>query len=253
MVVVAPHNSQARREKSCLLLWHFWYRNMPSGRKRVFASRPSIASLGVSSKRPQRPTDNPHGHPRQHFVCHVCHFHALDASGLLQHASVSTHCSQTFNSNSSILAGIENVDEPQFPPMDINSDNDFDNDGFLDESSSRDGELLRDGNDGDGGEEAMPDMVVRARALSHMTNWSCSSDEEASDEADDDEEEQEAATKNNDKYEYYEEKDFPASPDDNAHVLLADLCRRLRTPLYGYDKILRWAQEAHLSGYTSQL
>ena len=31
----------------------------------------------------------------QPFVCHVCHFSALDNSGLLQHLSVSPHCSMS--------------------------------------------------------------------------------------------------------------------------------------------------------------
>jgi hypothetical protein len=50
-------------------------------------------------------------------------------------------------------------------------------------------------------------------------------------------------------YEFHEETDFPSSPDDAAHVFLADLCRRIRAPLYAYDEILKWAQESYLSGY----
>ena len=56
-------------------------------------------------------------------------------------------------------------------------------------------------------------------------------------------------TKTGHKYEYYDQEDFPTLPDDTAHVSLADLCRRIRAPLYAYDEILQWAQEAHLSGY----
>jgi hypothetical protein len=33
--------------------------------------------------------------PQQLLVCRVCHFHALDGSGLLQHLSNSTHCSSS--------------------------------------------------------------------------------------------------------------------------------------------------------------
>jgi hypothetical protein len=32
--------------------------------------------------------------PQQHFVCHICHFLALNSTGLLQHLFVSHHCSQ---------------------------------------------------------------------------------------------------------------------------------------------------------------
>ena len=86
-----------------------------------------------------------------------------------------------------------------------------------------------------------------------MINWSFSSSSSSSEDESVDEveeQEQEAQPKIADKYEYYDVKDFPASPDDTAHVFLADLCRRIRAPLYAYDEILHWAQEAYLSGYT---
>jgi hypothetical protein len=132
--------------------------------------------------------------------------------------------------------------------MDFNDDEDYDSNynGMLDEVSSRHEVLAGDRYDSDG-EEAIPDGVPRARTLSHMINWNSSSEEE---EEEEDEEEQVAAMKNNDdKYEYYDENEYPASPDDAAHVFLADLCRRIGAPLYAYDEILQWAQEAYLSGY----
>jgi hypothetical protein len=49
--------------------------------------------------------------------------------------------------------------------------------------------------------------------------------------------------------EFREETVFPSSPDDAAHVFLADLCHCIGAPLYAYDEILKWAQESYLSGY----
>jgi hypothetical protein len=95
-------------------------------------------------------------------------------------------------------------------------------------------------------EEDIPDGVSHARAFNHIVDWSNSSSEDEEEEA---EEEEQIVAKKDHKYEYYDQKDFPASPDDAAHVFLADLCRRIRAPLYAYDEILQWAQEAHLSGY----
>ena len=83
--------------------------------------------------------------------------------------------------------------------------------------------------------------------FSLLMDWSNSSKEEEDD--DDDIEEQVVVTEKGDKYEYYDQKDFPTLPDDTAHVSLANLCRHIRAPLYAYDEILQWAQEAHLSGY----
>jgi hypothetical protein len=202
---------------------------MPSGRKRCF-TLPANAIVGVSSQRHWQQQDNPTIQPPQLFVCLVCHFHALDASGLIQHLSDSMHCSSS---------------GPFIPSIDMDADIDSNNNNImLDEKSS--GADVAGGYDSNGKEEVPDQLVPRARALSHMIDWSSSSEEEGDVNNDD---EQQDSTKNNNKYEYYDEKDFPASPDDTAHVFLADLCRRIQAPLYAYDEILRWAQEAHLSGY----
>jgi hypothetical protein len=111
------------------------------------------------------------------------------------------------------------------------------------------GEGLAHGFDSDV-EDEIPDGVPRARTFSLLMGWSNSSDEEEDEEEEDDVvEEQVVVTDQGDKYEYYDQNDFPMLPDDTAHVYLADLCRRIRAPLYAYDEILQWAQEAHLSGY----
>jgi hypothetical protein len=51
-------------------------------------------------------------------------------------------------------------------------------------------------------------------------------------------------------YEFYEETSFPAGVDDVVHVGLADLCHRIKAPLYTYNEILRWAQDANIQGYS---
>jgi hypothetical protein len=81
---------------------------------------------------------------------------------------------------------------------------------LLDDDSSS-GSGLADGFDSNNQEE-VPDELFHARALSHMIDWSTSSEDEEEEFKDDDKEQ--VLTKNNDKYEYYDEKDFPASPDD---------------------------------------
>lgn len=98
------------------------------------------------------------------------------------------------------------------------------------------------------------DMLVDDDDHGHTFDcWSNSSDEAEEQDVQYEEEvereEQSLVTKKDGKFEYYDQQDFPTSPDDTAHVLLADLCRRVRAPLYAYDEILQWAQEAHLSGY----
>jgi hypothetical protein len=69
------------------------------------------------------------------------------------------------------------------------------------------------------------------------------------DNGDDVDEELLVSTRNGDKYEYCDQEESLTAPDDTVHILLADLCRRIRAPLYAYDEILEWAQQAHLIGY----
>jgi hypothetical protein len=51
-------------------------------------------------------------------------------------------------------------------------------------------------------------------------------------------------------YEFYEEETFPAGVDDVVHVGLAQLCRKIKAPLYAYNEILHWAQSAKVQGYS---
>jgi hypothetical protein len=51
-------------------------------------------------------------------------------------------------------------------------------------------------------------------------------------------------------YEFYEETSFPAGVEDVVHVGLVDLCRRIKAPLYAYNEILHWAQDAKVQGYS---
>ena len=124
---------------------------------------------------------------------------------------------------------------------DVDEEENYDICNGMDSSS----EHTAHGHDSDP-EEDIPDGVSHARAFNHIVDWSNSSSEDEEEEA---EEEEQIVAKKDHKYEYYDQKDFPASPDDAAHVFLADLCHRIRAPLYAYDEILQWAQEAHLSGY----
>jgi hypothetical protein len=155
---------------------------------------------------------------------------------LIHHLSISSHCSSS---------------APGHPiaSIDCNADDNFNHDNsmsLLDEDFS--GDDLAGGYDSSSSQEEVPDQQVHARALSHMIAWSTSSENDE-DEVNNDDDDEQLLTMNTNKYEYYDEKDFPASPDDTAHVFLADLCHRIRAPLYAYDEILEWAQEAHLSGY----
>jgi hypothetical protein len=52
-----------------------------------------------------------------------------------------------------------------------------------------------------------------------------------------------------DKYEYKAQRKSLTSPDDTAHIFLADLCRGIQDALYANEKNLQWAQEAHHSRY----
>jgi hypothetical protein len=69
------------------------------------------------------------------------------------------------------------------------------------------------------------------------------------DSADTSDEEHDSDTSRNG-YEFYEEANFPTGVDDVVHVSLADLCHRIKAPLYAYNKILRWAQDANAQGYS---
>jgi hypothetical protein len=51
-------------------------------------------------------------------------------------------------------------------------------------------------------------------------------------------------------YEFVSEHKFPANIDDEVHVELVELCRQIGAPLYAYNSILKWGQEAHAKGYT---
>ena len=83
-----------------------------------------------------------------------------------------------------------------------------------------------------------------------MIDWYNISENDDEDDVDElDSAEEQVVPKSNAKYQYYDQNDFPASPDDTAHVFLADLCHRIHAPLYAYDEILQWGQEAYLSGY----
>ena len=128
----------------------------------------------------------------------------LDNSGLLQHLSVSQHCSGMLGS------------------MCINDlgDNDDSNNNVLldiDDSSM--------GSSDHGYTSNGPDLVSCTWSLSHMIDWYNISENNDKNDVDElDLAEEQVVPKSNAKYQYYDQNDFPASPDDTAHVFLADLC-----------------------------
>ena len=121
---------------------------------------------------------------------------------------------------------------------DVDEEDNYDNCNGMMEDEDSSSEQAAHGYDSDP-EEDIPDGISRARAFNHIVDWSNSSSEEEEEEEEEQaEEEEQIVAKKDHKYEYYDQKDFPASPDDAAHVFLADLCRRIQAPLYAYDEIL---------------
>ena len=92
---------------------------MPSGRKRNLSS---VSRRASSSSTGSRPLLSQEAEPRQPFVCRLCHFSALDASGLLQHLSVSPHCSMS----ASLFPPTPHESVDSSPPLDVNNDDLYD-------------------------------------------------------------------------------------------------------------------------------
>jgi hypothetical protein len=51
-------------------------------------------------------------------------------------------------------------------------------------------------------------------------------------------------------YEFVSKHKFPATIDDEVHIELMEMCRQIGAPLYAYNSILKWGQEAYAKGYT---
>jgi hypothetical protein len=145
----------------------------------------------------------------------VCNnnFSSLDNSGLLQqHLSVSPHCS--------MLGSMCINDLPE-------DNDDYNNNVMLDDYS-----LV--GISAHGYNSNAPDLVgvSHARSLTHMIDWYNISENDDKDDVDELDLAEEQVLPNSDaKYQYYDQNDFPASPDDTAHVFLADMCRQICAPL----------------------
>jgi hypothetical protein len=96
----------------------FWYQlpttNMPVGKKCNYLSSVSCHTTSTGSHPLSQEAE-----PRQCCVCHICHFLALNSTGLLQHLSVSPHCSWMWGPFIS-----PTPDEPidSSPPMDLDND-----------------------------------------------------------------------------------------------------------------------------------
>jgi hypothetical protein len=140
--------------------------------------------------------------------------------------------------------GVDSLPSIDMNEVDVNDYYNNNNDTVDDVSLS--GTVACGYHDNESQDDDNSEGVFCAHAFSHHIDWSHGSESE---EEEEDNEEEIASKKKEEKNEYYEQKDLPASPDDTAHVFLADLCRHIRAPLYAYDEILQWAQVAYLSGY----
>ena len=107
------------------------------------------------------------------------------------------------------------------PSIDTNKVDDYNNNNGMVDDVSLSGTVAH-GYDNESQDDNNSEGVFHAHAFSHLIDWSnTSSDSE--DDDDEDNEEEMASKSKDEKYEYYKEKDFPASPDDTAHVFLAGL------------------------------
>lgn len=142
-------------------------------------------------------------------VCRTCKFVALDGPGLDFHWLESPYCIS--------------ADSPTSPAAQLpDSDDEFPLSGSDDDSSnthvtSRSAKIVR---------LSSPAASVSSAIIA----------------AGGDEEEQHVASG---EYEFVTERNFPAGIDDEVHLRLLELCREIGSPLYAYDSILSWGQEAY--------
>jgi hypothetical protein len=126
-----------------------------------------------------------------------------------------------------------NGDDSSCPPK----EGDF----FMYEGNDEDSAISLSDNDPSGGS--------KSSSQASLSSASCNFD--VSSPADSNEDDDADSDTSLDGYEFYDEKTFPSGVDDDVvHVELADLCRRIKAPLFAYNKILRWAQNAKGQGYS---
>jgi len=153
-----------------------------------------------------------HNGPSNPHVCAICKFVALDGPGLQMHFFESPYCA---NAECSLAAALPEFDDEQHfcenDDIDDNADQHFSDDPHNDIHSPS-------------------AKVARLSSPVDVSNPN---------------------TEDNDagEYEFVSEHKFPANVGDEVHVELVELCRQIGAPLYAYNKILAWSQDAHAKGY----
>ena len=213
------------------------YRSMHSkNAKRVMSS-------GVG-KRGQRPEPAP-----SPFLCGKCGFQGLDAYDISTHLRNNSYCCIIMNNPIAIpaAASITRVESPPPEEGDSFMCNDYDGSSSEDMNSCASPLGIRRKTPEDSfGRESSSSLdeegedSISSFSTDHLDNF---------DSFDPFDEEEDSDTSCNG-YEFYEEETFPAGVDDVVHVGLAQLCRKIKAPLYAYNEILHWAQSAKVQGYS---
>lgn len=193
------------------------------------------------------------------FACSKCGYQGMDAYDLSSHLRDNNYC----GSNVAPFATASNGIPSTFSEDSSSSGDDIasrpeEGDSFMYDDNSDDPSLANNkvarlgqpkiGSDSgsvsssfttdDNGHVTSFDDISFEHDRSDLSDY-CSSDELNS-----------VGSKSLNGYEFYEETSFPAGVDDVVHVGLVDLCRRIKAPLYAYNEILHWAQDAKVQGYS---
>ena len=189
--------------------------------------------------------------PLPPFACGKCGFQGMDAYDLSCHLRDNNYCgagnvaafaTASNTASSTILEDSSSSGDDNEPPLE-------EGDSFMynDDPSLENNKVARLG---------QPKIGIDSGSLSshdngHVTSVSSASSHcdvsELSDHSSDYSESVGSESPN--EYEFYEETSFPAGVDDVVHVGLVDLCRRIKAPLYAYNEILHWAQDAKVQGF----
>jgi hypothetical protein len=154
--------------------------------------------------------------PSAFLVCAICKFTALDVLGLQMHRFQSPYCvSVDLPLPASLL---ESDDESQRSSQYMSYD-------YV-------GVFSSDNENDDINIHSPPAKVARLSSPGGVSTLGLEEEEDVG------------------RYEFVSEHKFPANIDDEVHVELVELCRQIGAPLYAYNSILKWGQEAHAKGYT---
>lgn len=218
------------------------------GNKRRLAYR----NRHKGAKRDRHPAAQP-PEPASPFLCGTCGYQGIDAYDISTHLrDSSTYCGSTTNiTEVSAAAPSSPPDDSSCPPEE--------GDSFMYEDENDDEDIEHsvspeNASSAGGGESSSLLGSVSSASLSSPADTIGADDDSdtslKSDDSDTAVKDDESDTGLVNVYEFYEEESFPSGVDDVVHVELADLCRRIRAPLYAYNEILRWAQNAKGQGYS---